>query len=143
MNLDEIFNLWKDDVKIDDTELAEESLKIPLLHHKYYRIYSEERLKLAKLKADFKKLKLDKIEFYSYGPTEDSPKDWELPAHGRVLKNDLQQYLDADKDMIEFSLRVSYQEEKVDVLESIIKNINTRGFQIKNAVDFLRWTSGQ
>ena len=36
--LDEYFDLWAEDSKIDRTELGEESIKIPQLHHKYYKI---------------------------------------------------------------------------------------------------------
>ena len=37
MNIDDILNLWQEDVKIDRTELGDEALNIPKLHHKYYR----------------------------------------------------------------------------------------------------------
>jgi hypothetical protein len=34
------------------------------------------------------------------------------------------------------------QQEKVDLLESIIKSIHNRGYQLKTALDFLRFTMG-
>ena len=40
MKLEEIQESWSSDSKIDDTELDNESLKIPELHHKYFRIFS-------------------------------------------------------------------------------------------------------
>ena len=49
MNLDDYYNAWAEDSKIDRTELGEESIRIPQLHHKYYRFYSAERMKLVKL----------------------------------------------------------------------------------------------
>ena len=40
MVLEEIYELWHKDSIIDKTELGDESLKIPQLHHKYFKIYS-------------------------------------------------------------------------------------------------------
>ena len=60
MNIDDILNLWQEDVKIDRTELGDEALNIPKLHHKYYEIYVKERLTLRKFEAELKQLKLDK-----------------------------------------------------------------------------------
>ena len=39
MKLEEIQESWSSDSQIDDTELDNESLKIPDLHHKYSRIF--------------------------------------------------------------------------------------------------------
>lgn len=49
MTLDEIINEWKSDAVIDKTSLGTESLKIPVLHSKYMKIYYEERRKLKSL----------------------------------------------------------------------------------------------
>ena len=40
MTLDEIQKLWEEDSKIDPDNLHIESLKIPQLHAKYYKIYN-------------------------------------------------------------------------------------------------------
>jgi hypothetical protein len=39
MKFEDVFASWEKDSVIDRTELADESLKIPKLHHKYYSIY--------------------------------------------------------------------------------------------------------
>ena len=44
--------------------------------------------------------------------------------------------------MVELNVKIAYQTELVEVLEEIMKNINTRGFVIKNSIDFLRFTNG-
>ena len=44
--------------------------------------------------------------------------------------------------LTEQSLRVSVQEEKVNYLEAILRQINNRGFQIKNAIDWNRFITG-
>jgi hypothetical protein len=39
-------------------------------------------------------------------------------------------------------LRISMQVEKVDILIDILKMIHTRNFQIKNAIDYMKFTNG-
>ena len=135
--------MWAEDAKIDKINIGEESIKFTTLHHKYYEIYSQERLLLKKLHSDLKVLKLQKFEFYAYGPDEESEqKGWKLPAIGKILRTDVPTYVDADKDVIDLSLRIGIQSEKVDYLESILKALTTRGFSIKNYLEFVRFTAG-
>lgn len=142
MKLEEIEALWEQDVKIDRTDLDTESLKIPSLHQKYYKLYLREKVQLKaeeqaykqfyKLKHEYYTGKLSKTELDEYG--------WE--PFQFVLKNDLQVYMEADKEIAERLLKMSVQKEKVQFLEDIIKTLNTRGFLIKNAIEFIRFTSG-
>jgi hypothetical protein len=64
------------------------------------------------------------------------------PMVKRILKSDIPMYIDADPDIIKLSLKIGLQSEKIELLESIIKSITNRGYAIKTAVDFLRWSSG-
>jgi len=143
MKLETIYAFWAEDSKIDRMDLGEESLKISSLHQKYMEIYTNEKIILRKFDIDLKVLKLEKHEFYTQGPTnETQEKGWELPAIGKVIRSDVQQYVEADKDIIQLTLKIGIQNEKVSLLESIIKNLSNRGFQIKNAIDWIKYTSG-
>ena len=59
-----------------------------------------------------------------------------------ILKADVPMYMEADKEIIDLSLKIGLQQEKVEFLESIIKSLNNRGYNIKAAIDFLKFTSG-
>ena len=143
MKIELIFDEWEKDSQIDRTELGDEAVKIPKLHHKYYKVFISERLLLRKLDADLKQLKLEKYEFYTQGPTkEQKEKGWELPARGLILKGDIPTYIDADKDIVELTLRIGFQQEKIELLESIIKSLTNRGFHIKSAIDWHKFTMG-
>ena len=101
MTIDEILEHWQKDTKIDRTELGEEAINIPKLHHKYYEIFVKQRMLLRKLEAEMKQLKLDKYEFLTQGPNEDTKdKGWKLPPKGMILKGDIPMYLEADQDII-------------------------------------------
>lgn len=143
MNIDEIHELWSKDSKIDQDELAEESLKTPQLHSKYLKLYYSERLKLKQY--DFKHRELIKLkhEYYNGLISEEDLREngWE-PNQLKIMKSDIQMYIDADSDVIELLQRKAIQQEKVDMIESILRTINNRGFQVKNAIDWIRFTNG-
>lgn len=143
MKIEDIFELWEKDSQIDRTELGDESLKIPQLHHKYFKIYSKERLLLRKLEADMKQLKLVKYEFYTQGPTDESHElGWIFPPAGKILKSEVSYYTEADQDIINLSLRIGMQQEKIDLLDSIIRTLNNRGYNIKSALDWEKFKVG-
>lgn len=143
MKLDDIFTLWNVDANIDRTELGDEALKIPKLHAKYYAIFTEERLRLRKYETDLKRLRLDKYEFYTQGPTQETHDlGWKLPAIGKVIKSDAYTYVDADSDIIDLTLKIGIQQEKIELLDSIIRTLTNRGYLLKTAVDWEKFKVG-
>jgi len=143
MKIEEIMSEWGKDVEIDSTELGNESLKIPKLHSKYINILVAERLLLRKLESELKILKRDKFEMFTMGATKEQQElGWSLPPRGVVLKQDIPIYMESDREIINISLRIGMQQEKVDLLESIIRSIQNRGYQLKTSLDFLRFTMG-
>lgn len=143
MKLEEIYTMWTKDSEIDTTELSNESVKIPKLHNKYFMIYMEEGMRLRKMRAQYKQLKLLKEQYYKGELDIDELKEhgWK-PQPLKILKNDILTYIEADNDIIDLSLKIGAQEEKVSYLEAIIKMINNRGFQLKTALDFERFRTG-
>ena len=143
MKLESIYEEWSKDSEIDMTDLGNEAIKIPKLHHKYFQVYSSEKLLLRKYEAEMKTMKLAKYEFQTQGPSKETQeKGWQLPARGMILKQEMPMYLEGDKDIINLSLKIGMQQEKVELLESIIKSLTNRGFQIKSAIDWNKFTMG-
>jgi hypothetical protein len=64
------------------------------------------------------------------------------PYPHKRLKQEVSYYVESDEDMVQINTKIAYQQEMVDVLEEILKSINTRGFAIKNSIDFLKFTNG-
>jgi hypothetical protein len=143
MKLIEIQTMWEQDCQIDRVELGEESLKIAQLHSKYFKLFSEERLHLKKLELDNKILRKNKFEYYNGIMSQEDLKirGWE-PFNLRVLKSDLNIYLEGDVDVHNAELKYEYQKEKINFLENIIKALNNRNFQIKNAIDWAKFMNG-
>ena len=143
MKFEEIQKLWSGDCHIDETELSQESVKIPQLHNKYLILFHDEKLRLRTMKFDHSKLLKVKREYFSgrMDETELEAYDWE-PFQYKLLKADVQEYIDADDDIIEGKKKISLQEEKVEYLESVVKSLTNRGYLIKNAIDWKRFTEG-
>ncbi len=143
MKFEEIQKLWTGDCEIDETELSQESVKIPQLHNKYLILFHDERLRLRTMKFEHSKLLKVKREYFSgrMEAAELEAYDWE-PFQYKLLKADVQEYIDADDDIIEGKKKISLQEEKVEYLESVVKSLSTRGYLIKNAIDWKRFTEG-
>lgn len=143
MKISQIFSEWENDSKIDLTELDSEALKIPKLHHKYYLILCHEKELIRKLSYEMKKLYLEKHEFYTQGPSKETKdRGWEMPSIGKILRSDVSTYIDADPNIIDLKSKIEEQQEKIDLLESIIKGFVQRGYNIKTALDFQKFKMG-
>ena len=143
MKFEEIQKLWTSDCVMDETELSQESVKIPQLHNKYLIFYSNEKLKYKEIKYLFAGLVKRKRDYYSGRMTTEELEaaDWD-PFQYKLLKADVQEYIDADENVIESKKLLALQEEKVNYLESIVKSLTTRGYLIKNAIDWKKFTEG-
>ena len=143
MRFDDIRSMVSKDMVIDDSELDIESLKIPQLHNKYLNLFHDERILLRKLEADKRELIRDKWEFYSGKMSQEELEErgWK-PFQLKILKQDLDMYIHSDSDVTKIEDRITLQKEKVDYLASIVKSISGRGWEIKNAIEWRKFTSG-
>jgi hypothetical protein len=143
MKLEEIQNHWAKDSVIDRTELGDESIKIPQLHSKYFKMYSEERLRLKSMMQGYKVLYRVLVEYYNGTLSEEEMEEYGLePNPLKILKNEINIHIEANEQIQQADWKIKLQEEKVDFLESIIKSLSTRGYQIKAAVDWVKFTQG-
>ena len=143
MKLEEIQKLWNRDREIDIAELAIESVRIPQLHDKYLKIYIDERIKLKSLEFELSKMVRLKNDYYSGRMAQEDLEKlgWE-PFLGKILKGEMHSYLEADEDVFRIKTKIVMMEEKINYLDSIVKMINNRGFQIKSAIDWIKFKSG-
>lgn len=143
MDIEEIEKMWAEDAVIDETNLSSESAKIPKLHSKYYKIYYRAAMKTYKLKADLKVLEKDKIEYYNGTMAEEDLKErgWQ-PNKLKILRSDMDKYIQSDRDIIDLCLKIDYYSGLSKFLEDILKNINNRSFLIKNCIDWQKFQNG-
>jgi hypothetical protein len=143
MELEELNKMWVQDCKIDDTNLSRAASIIPELHNKYYRFYMKEALKVKRLKADLVMLEKDKTEYYAGTMSEEDLKQRGWPPNRlKILRQDINKYIESDKDIIKLSLTIDYHSSVANYLEEIIRQINSRNFIIKNMLEWSKFQSG-
>ena len=144
MTLDDIRKELERDMVLDDSALDLESLKIPRLHGKYLNILTDERLALRKAEADHRVLLRAKWEYYTgkMSREELTVRGWE-PFALKILRNDLDLYLESHADLNKLAQKMEYQKEKVQLLEEVVKELNTRHWKIRNAIEWRKFINGQ
>jgi hypothetical protein len=134
--LNELLEMWRQDADIDRTEPGKALLDIPKLHSKYLNILSRHRLLSKESEFKYNKMKKLKWEYYTGKLDQD-----QLDKHGWepfpfVLKSELTTYLESDDDINKHIAQKIVHDEIVEVCSSILKELNSRTFQLR---DFIQW----
>lgn len=141
-NLEDLLEMWAKDAEVDRTEPGRELINIPKLHSKYLNILSRHRMlsrecefkynKMRKLKWEYYTGKLDDVALKKYG--------WEpFPF---VLKAEISSYLDSDEDVNKFRAQKMIHDEIVENCTSIMKELNSRTFQLRAFIDYEKFING-
>jgi len=143
MNFDELKTMIAKDLKIDETALDRESANTPQLHNKYLIMYMDEKLRLKKLKLEQSGLRRNKWLYYTGRLSKEELEQfgWE-PFELNVLKTEADILIESDPEWLKLEERIGFQTEKVEYLESIVKVINNRQWQIRSMIDWLKFTQG-
>lgn len=145
-NLQQILEMWKTDSVIDEMNLDETSRDSAKLHGKYLEILSVNRMKLKKAELEFKVLLKDKWMHYNgkMSKEEIDKKGWDYdPLNGlTVLKGDMDYYYDSDPIIQEAQAKIEYLKEVCDTTKEIMENIKWRHQNIKNMIEWRKFTSG-
>ena len=140
-DLDTIQEMWEKDAKIDRDNLHDESLNIPSLHAKYFQIYNTIFLLRKKADQQRKNIRHERYEYFSGKADPDVYIQNPFPKKIRD-KDTMTKYLDADEKLSNASLKIEYYDTMLTYLESILKVIQNRTYQIKNAIEFMRFNAG-
>ena len=140
-DLDTIQEMWEKDAKIDRDNLHDESLNIPSLHAKYFQIYNTIFQLRKKAEQQRKNIRHERYEYFSGKADPDVYIQNPFPKKIRD-KDTMTKYLDADEKLSNASLKIEYYDTMLTYLESILKVIQNRTYQIKNAIEFMRFNAG-
>jgi hypothetical protein len=141
-SIDEINSMWSLDSNLDISKLDILSLNIPKLHNKYYKQYINEKNILVQLELKLTKLKDLKQDYYSNKLSDEELHKIGWERYLRILKpTEIESKVQSDKTVIELTIKYAQQKELVLYIESIIKQINQMSFNIKNAIEFLKFTN--
>ena len=141
VDLETIQKMWETDSKMDIDNLHTDSLNIPILHGKYHELYNNILLLRKKAEQQRKNIRHERYEYFS--GKADPEVYIENPFPKKIRDKDaMAKYLDADTKLSGVSLKLEYYDVMLQYLESILKQITQRNYQIKNAIDFMKFNSG-
>jgi len=141
VNLETLQSMWEKDSQIDPDNLHTESLKVPSLHAKYHDMFNNFLLLRKKAEQQRKNIRHERYEYYS-GKAD--PEVYIENPFGKKIrdKDTMTKYLDADDKLKEVNLKIDYYETLLNYCESILKQINNRTYQIKNAIEWQKFIAG-
>lgn len=146
MKLDDVLEMWKKDSPIDEMNLDSASMQSAKLHSKYLELLSITKLQLRKREMEFKVLLKDKWLFYNgkMPKAEIDARGWGYdPLNGlKILKGEMDYFYNSDSHIQAAQGQIEYLKTLIDTLEEIMNNIRWRHSNIKNMIDWRRFTSG-
>lgn len=144
MKLTEIQEMWSKDSKINDLDLGKSSTQIAELHSKYLNLLTNSKLQLRKYEADYLRLRRTKFKYYRGEMTREELEDygWDQFQGIKPLKNEMDEIINCDEDIIKSVDKVEYIKAVHYQLEQIIRSLNGRAWEIKNAIEWTKFTNG-
>ena len=140
--LDDLLAMWTKDSEIDRTEPGKALLDIPKLHSKYLNILSNHRLLIRDCEFKYNRMKKIKWEYYTGKMDDESLKKHGWEPFPFVLKSDITTYLEADEDLNRYLAQKMLHEEIVEVCNSILKELNSRTYQLRSFIDWEKFIQG-
>ena len=140
MDLEQLQEQADKDLKINDSELDLESIKTPQLHNQYLKHLTKFKLLLSRAEAELATTKKTLWEYYTGKADPEVYK--EKPFQFKLLRQDVDQYIQSDVEFIKLKQKVDYLNTVVDFLDRTLRQITNRSFLIKDAIDWRKFTSG-
>ncbi len=141
MTLEELQHEARNDLAVIDQErLDQESLKNQTIKSKWLEHRTRYDQLLIMRRADHQKMYRQKWEYY--GGKADAKVYAAKPFDIKVLKNDLTMYIQSDDDILEIQGKISYYESIIKYVDGVIKSIDNRGWDIKNAIEWKKFEAG-
>lgn len=138
--IEEIEREWEKDSPLSKSELIEQALEVDYLHAKYLKYYRLAKEQKSRLQITYNKAQFEARDYYDGKASADTYKD--KPFDRKVMKSDLDKYIQVDPNVTKVGIALDKSNLKVELLESILKQITYRGMGIKNAIDYIKFLSG-
>ena len=141
MNLENLQELWKKDSEIDTDKYGEESIRIPQLHQRYMEFFNTFSLMKKEREGEMRGMVRQKWIYYKgKAPAKiykDTPFDFKL-----TTKEEINMFIESDEEVRKLQYKIDYIEQVIFFLDGVLRQINGRNFQIKNAIEWDKFQSG-
>lgn len=141
MNLENLQEMWKKDSVIDTDLYCEESTKVPQLHMKYMEFFS--MFSLMKKEKEILLKQMIKEKWLYYKGKAPSSVYKEMPFDLKLTsKDEIEMFIDADEEIGKMQYKLEYINQTLNFLEGVLRQLNNRTFQIKNAIEWEKFKNG-
>lgn len=143
MTLDALHAEWSHDQDLALDRPDKAIRDVPILHAKWWRYYTDERQRYVLFKQEHDELRRAKFEWY-LGRLDDAEREkrgWPH-QHLRIVRQEVDQYLHSDADLLPYAGKLEVQELKLKMIEDVIKHINNRGYLLRSYIDYLKFSQG-
>ena len=141
MNLETLQEKWKSDCQIDTDQYGNASIIIPQLHRRWMEFYNTFSLMKKDREGEMRGLIKEKWIYYKgKAPAtvyREVPFDFKL-----TTKEEVNMFIDADDDIRKLQYKIDYIDQVLLFLDGVLRQINSRNFQIKNAIEWEKFRAG-
>ena len=140
MKLEDIQTEAESDLMFDKNKLVDASIDTPRLVNKYYGYLIDEGRILKMIENKIHEVYRDRYEYYLHmaPPEVYIAKPW----NRKVLKGDVDMYIQSDNLYSDMVNKLEAQKYKVKYVEEIINQLNQRSYNIKNIIEYSKFTNG-
>ena len=141
MTLEELKQESYKDLPVKNVEnIDQESFYNQEIKAKWLDYKSRFELLLARSKGDYQVMYREKWEYY--GGKSDAKVYAAKPFDLKVLKTDLQMYINSDEEILAVQGKIAYYESIIKYIDGVIKSIDNRGWDIRNATEWKKFEAG-
>lgn len=142
--IDSILDEWDEDSHIDELNIQSESLRTANLHSKYLRDLKKWKGTKLALQIRYDELKGKKIKYWKGEFSKEELKEFGWPQwrFKTPLKSEIETYIESDKDLNRIKMQSEAVTIGIEVLESIIKQIGQRDFEISSYIKMKMFNKG-
>ena len=95
------------------------------------------------MEGKLKEVERDKWLYYTGKMSEEDLRknNWE-PFELSIIKQDVDRFIDADRQYSDMLIKVNQQREKINYLENVVRIMSNRSWNIKSAIEWNKFTQG-
>jgi hypothetical protein len=138
---EELLAMWEEDAPIDKTALDSAATDAPKLHHKYLSQLMDLKAKKIAYTHKLEEIKKDKELYYSGQATSEEYKEKPFDLKLKT-KAGIDKHVNTDPAVVQIEQKIEYINILLEGLNHILEQVKWRNQSIKNAIDWIRFTSG-
>tara|TARA_A100001015_G_scaffold255541_2_gene297031 strand:- start:10383 stop:10832 length:450 start_codon:yes stop_codon:yes gene_type:complete len=133
----------KEDIKLDLLDIENELLRNSHLIGKWLTYQQNQKAKFLLIETDYKRF-LSKKKRYLMGRLDDEEREsngWPIEGN-KILKADLDMWLDADDEILKKKKHYLVQKQIVEFIDSTLSQVVDKKWSIKAYLDYKKWIEG-